>query len=199
MQITEKKWNTVQAQSIKSINTILGTLSRLNLTQQRSNFGDNLLSKFPDIPERISYNLAEIINKNIQDLFVFLNQFIDIVNEMRKIETQFRLDFSKLIKLQYSEGNQWSQELEVLEKAESTFQEIVDMYERELSLRREILSDIQNIQSFRGNLLVVYLTLWAGEVYIEHSRIHELIEEFMHAEKVCEKVLQSQSSTNTQL
>ncbi|NHJ01961.1 MAG: hypothetical protein EAX86_07430 [Candidatus Heimdallarchaeota archaeon] len=195
LQIAEKKWNAVQAQSIKAINTILGTLSRLNLIQQRGAFSEDLLAKFPDVPERISFHLAELINKSIHDLNIYLSQLNEIVNEMRKIEEQFRQDYLLIIKTQYSEGNQsWSHDLETLEQAERTFQEIVDMYDRELSLRKEILSTTQNSSLFQPNSLIIYLTLWAGEIYIEHNRIHELIEEFMQAEKVCERVLQSQDS-----
>ena len=86
LQISQKKWNTVQSHSLRTINNILTILSRLNLTRHPDAFSKILVAKFSDIPERLAYHLAELINKSISDLFSYIDQLADIVKEMRKIE-----------------------------------------------------------------------------------------------------------------
>lgn len=194
LQISQKKWNTVQSHSLKTVNTILNILSRLNLTQRPDAFSMALLSKFPDVPERLAFHLVELINKSLSDLFTVLDQFSDVVREMRKIENAFRLDVSIIARKQVVEGTEaWPHDLDVIEQAERTFQEIVDMYETELNLRKQLLEEIQESVSLKPLMITAYLVLWTSEVYIEPNRIHELIEEFSSIEKVCERVFQQDS------
>lgn len=194
LQISQKKWNTVQSHSLRTVNAILTIFSRLNLTHHPDAFSKALLSKFTDIPDRLAYHLAELINKNITDLYTFLEQFSDIVREMRKIEKAFRLDFSLMARKQVTGvTNVWSHDLEIIEQAERTIQEIVDMYETELTLRKQLIKEIQESSCLRPLMITVYLVLWTSEIYIESTRIHELIEEFTHVEKVCERVFQQDS------
>ncbi|MFX0014215.1 MAG: hypothetical protein ACFFB2_06970 [Promethearchaeota archaeon] len=194
LQIAQKKWNTVQGHSLRTVNSILTILSRLNLIQRPDAFSKTLLTKFNDIPERLAYHLAELMNKSIIDLFSYIDQFADIVREMRKIEEQFRLDFSIMAKKQVVGGaDAWPHDLEIIDQAERTIQEIVDMYETELTLRKQLIKEIQDSISLQPPLITVYLILWTSEVYIEINRIHELIEEFTHVEKVCERVFQQDS------
>jgi hypothetical protein len=98
LQISQKKWNTVQGQSLRTVNTILNTISRLNLIQRPNIFSAALLESFYDIPERLAYHLADLVNKSMADLYTYLSQFSDVVKEMRKIEAQFRFDFSGIAK-----------------------------------------------------------------------------------------------------
>ena len=166
----------------------------MNLTQHPDVFSKPLLTKFSDIPDRLAYYLAELINKSIADLYSFLEQFSDIVREMRKIETTFRMDFSLMARKQVIGGNnEWPHDLEIIEQAERTIQEIVDMYETELTLRKQLINEIQESISLQPLKITAYLVLWTSEVYIEPTRIHELIEEFTHVEKVCDRVLQQDS------
>ena len=199
LQISQKKWNTVQGHSLRTVNTILNIISRLNLTQRSDAFSKELLSKFSDIPDRLAYHLAELINKSIADLFTFIDQFSDVVREMRKIEKNFRLDFSILARKQVVGGNEtWPHDLEIIEQAERTIQEIVDMYETELTLRKQLINEIQESTSLQPLMITAYLVLWTSEIYIESARIHELIEEFTFVEKVCERVFQQDSYNSFQ-
>ena len=194
LQISQKKWNTVQSHSLRTVNNILTILSRLNLTQRPDAFSKGLLTKFSDIPERLAYHLAELINKSIVDLFSYIDQLADVVREMRKIEHAFRSDFSVMARKHVVEGvNTWPYDLEILEQAERTIQEIIDMYETELTLRKQLMKEIQESITLQPLRITTYLVLWTSEIYIEPTRIHELIEEFTHVEKVCERVFQQDS------
>jgi hypothetical protein len=198
LQISQKKWNTVQGQSLRTVNTILNILSRLNLIQRPNVFSKELLSNFVDIPERLAYNLIEMINKSINDLNNYLQQFSKCVKEMRKLEQQFCLDFSIMAKKQVMGGREsWDHDLEIIEQAERTIQEIVDMYETELTLRKQLVEEIQESVTLQPLMITAYLVLWSSEVYIETTRIHELFEEFTHVEKVSQSQRQSQDSYNS--
>jgi hypothetical protein len=192
IQISQKKWNTVQSHSLRTVNNILTILSRLNLTQRPDAFSKTLVAKFSDIPERLAYHLAELINKSIIDLFSYIDQLADIVKEMRKIEYNFRSDFCVMARKHVvEETSTWPYDLEIIEQAERTIQEIVDMYETELTLRKQLIKEIQESVSLQPIRITTYLVLWTSEIYIEPTRIHELIEEFTHVEKVCERVSQN--------
>jgi hypothetical protein len=198
LQISQKKWNTVQGQSLRTVNTILNILSRLNLIQRPNVFSEELLSNFVDIPERLAYNLVEMINISINDLNSYLQQFSKCVKEMRKLEQQFCLDFSIMAKKQVMGGKEsWNHDLEIIEQAERTIQEIVDMYETELTLRKQLVEEIQESVTLQPLMITAYLVLWSSEVYIETTRIHELFEEFTLVEKVSQSQRQSQDSYNS--
>ncbi len=198
LQISQKKWNTVQGQSLRTVNTILNTISRLNLIQRPNIFSTTLLERFYDIPERLAYYLADLVNKSISDLYAYLSQFSDVVDEMRKIEAQFRYDFSEIAKKSVTEAETAKfRDIEMIEIAERTIQEIIDRYETELSLRKQIICEIQEANSIQPLTITAYLVLWIAEIYIEPREIHELFEEFTHAEKLYERMLQSQDSFNS--
>ncbi|MFW9777309.1 MAG: hypothetical protein ACFFE8_00565 [Candidatus Heimdallarchaeota archaeon] len=187
LQLSQKKWNQIQNHSLRTVNSILTVLSRLNMIQARPEvFSELLLKEFVDIPDRLAYRLADIINKNLADLNRYLSQFSDVLKEMRKIETQFRLDFSELAKKKVLGENPVGGEhdLEVIEQAELTIQKIVDMYETELSLRQAIIAEIQDMTALQPAHITAYLVLWSSEIYIEPNKIVELIEEFTHVEKI---------------
>jgi hypothetical protein len=195
LQISQKKWNTVQGQSLRTVNTILNILSRLNLIQRPNVFSEELLNNFVDIPERVTYNLIEMINKSLNDLSNYIQQFDNCIKEMRKLEEQFRLDFSIIAKKQVmGEKKTWDHDLEIIEQAERTIQEIVDMYETELTLRKQLIKEIKESITLQPLMITAYLVLWSSEVYIEPTRIHELIEEFTHVERVSQSQRQSQDS-----
>lgn len=197
LQISQKKWNTVQGQSLRTVNTILNTISRLNLIQRPNIFSDALLERFNDIPERLAYHLADMINRSVADLFAYLAQFSDIVKEMQKIEAQFRFDFSGMVKKQVVETETSTfYDLEMIEIAERTIQEIIDRYETELTLRKQIVNEIQEASSIQPQIITAYLVLWISEIYIEPREIYELFEEFTHVEKLYERMLQSHDTFN---
>ena len=197
LQIAQKKWNTVQAHSIRTVNIILNIISRLNLVQNPNVFSEELLTKFEDIPERLSYHLAELINSSIINLNNFIGQFSDIIKEMRKIEQQFRVDFSLIARKQVMEENKVSfHDIEIIEQAENTIQMIVDMYETELALKKQLIMEIQNSPSFQPLMITAYLVLWSSEIYIESERINELIEEFTFAEKISLDQISKRSSNS---
>lgn len=198
LQISQKKWNTIQGQSLRTVNVILNTISRLSLIQRPNIFSEPLLEKFYDIPERLAYHLANTVNQSIADLYSYLSQFSDVINEMKKIESQFRFDFAGIARKQVVETEDFSyRDLEMIELAEGTIQEIIDRYETELSLRKQIIDEIQEVGSFKPLRITAYLVLWTSELYIEPAKIHELFEEFTHVEKLYEKLTQSQDTFNS--
>ncbi|WP_455140709.1 hypothetical protein, partial [Candidatus Hodarchaeum mangrovi] len=81
IQISQKKWNSVQNESLRIINSILTIISRLTLTQKNGTFSENLLEKFPEVPDRIAFYLTDIINHNISELNSYIQQFTEILNE----------------------------------------------------------------------------------------------------------------------
>lgn len=187
LQISQKKWNQIQNHSLRTVNSILNVLSRLNLIQTRTDvFSEPLLDRFGDLQDRLAYRLAEIINKDLTDLNRYISQFMDVLKEMRKIERQFRIDFSELAKKKVLGENPvgGEHELEIIEQAERTIQKIVDMYETELSLRQHLVSEIQEMTGVQPAQITAYLILWSSEIYIEPTKIVELIEEFTHVEKI---------------
>jgi len=197
IQISQKKWNSVQNESLRIINSILTIISRLSLTQKNDTFSESLLEKFPEVPDRIAFYLTDIINHNISDLNSYIQQFTEILNEMKIIENEFKQDFSVLIKKQVIDHrNPSSLDLEIIEQAEETIQEIVDMYQVELALRNQIFQEIQNPCDFKPARLTANLVLWSAEVYIESSRIRDLFEGFSLVEKLCEKI-QTENSLNS--
>lgn len=197
LQIAQKKWNTVQAHSIRTVNIILNIISRLNLVQNPNIFSEELLTNFEDIPERLSYHLAELINSSLINLNNFISQFSDIIKEMRKIEQQFRVDFSLLARKQVMEESIVSfHDIEIIEQAENTIQTIVDMYETELTLKKQLIAEIQSSPSFKPLMITAYLVLWSSEIYIESERIIELIEEFTFVEKIALDQISKKSSNS---
>lgn len=197
IQISQKKWNSVQNESLRIINSILTIISRLTLTQKNGTFSENLLEKFPEVPDRIAFYLTDIINHNISELNSYIQQFTEILNEMKKIEKEFKQDFFVLIKKQVIDHrNPSSLDLEIIEQAEETIQEIVDMYQVELALRNQIFHELQNPSDFKPARITANLVLWSAEVYIESSRIRDLFEGFSLVEKLCEKI-QTENSLNS--
>ena len=113
---------------MRTVNIILNILSRLNLIQRPDAFSKEILEKFVEIPERLAFHLVDLINKSITELHVFLGQFSDVIREMRKVEQQFRRDFSIMARKQIvGENEGWNNDLEIIEQAERTIQEIVDI------------------------------------------------------------------------
>jgi hypothetical protein len=188
LQISQKKWTTIQGQSLRTVNMILNIISRSNLTQRSDIFSEEILTRFDDIQGRLAYRLTESINKHISELATFISHFEDVILEMRKIEKNFRCDILNLARKRVKKDNdEWPHDLEIIDKAEITFQEIIDMYETELALRKQIISEIQESFVLQTPMVTAYLVLWTSEIYIESYRIHELIEEFSFVEKLYEK------------
>ncbi len=188
LQISQKKWTTVQGQSLRTVNMVLNILSRFNLTQRSSVFSEAIQTMFDDVQGRLAYNLAESINRHITELNAYLTHFEDVIREMRKIEQSFRCDILQPAKNRAAKDNdEWPHDLEIIDQAENTIREIIDMYETELALRKQILFEIQESVTPQLHMITAYLILWTCEIYIESTRIHELIEEFGYVEKVYER------------
>jgi len=199
LQISQKKWATIQGQSLRTVNMILSIISRFNLTQRTDVFSQDLLSRFDSIHSRLEFHLAESINKNITDLTNSLTQFSEVVKEMWKIEKQFRRDFLSFAKKRALEDNeQQFHDLEIIDQAEKTIQEIIGMYETELALRKQIILEIQESITPQPHMITAYLVLWSSEIYIETARIHELIEEFSFVEKIYDRFQQPESINSVQ-
>ena len=62
------------------------------------------------------------------------------------------------------------------------------MYETELALRKQIISEISDSFQPQQQKITAYMILWGYQIYIETERIFELIEEFSHVEKIYEKI-----------
>ena len=199
MQISQKKWATIQGQSLRTVNMILSIISRFNMTQRTDVFSQDLLKRFDSIQSRLEFHLAESINKNIQELNNSLTQFSEVVKEMWKIEKQFRRDFLKFAKKRaLEEDEQQLHDLEIIDQAEKTIQEIIGMYETELTLRKQIITEIQESITPQPHMITAYLVLWSSEIYIETARIHELIEEFSFVEKIYDRFQQPESINSVQ-
>ncbi len=188
LQISQKKWTTVQGQSLRTVNMVLNILSRYNMTQRSDVFSDALKSKFDDVQGRLAFRLAESINRHITELKTFLTHFEDIIQEMRKIEQNFHCDILQPAKNRASKDfDEWPHDLEIIDQAENTIRKIIDMYETELALRNQIVYEIQESLTPQLHVISAYLILWTSEIYIEPTRIHELIEEFSYVEKIYER------------
>ncbi|MHA2239257.1 MAG: hypothetical protein ACXAB2_12975 [Candidatus Hodarchaeales archaeon] len=182
LQITQKKWLTIQGQSLKTVNMIL-------MFQRSDVFSKELLSSFDDVKGRLSFHLNESLNKLILDLNVHINQFQQVIKDMCEIEKQFRNEILTLAKKRASQGNSTLRnELEIIDQAENTIQVIINMYETELALRKQIICEIRDSFHPQPQKITAYMVLWASEIYIETDRILELIEEFSHVEKIYEKI-----------
>jgi hypothetical protein len=199
LQISQKKWATIQGQSLRTVNMILSIISRFNLTQRSDVFSQNLLTRFDSIQSRLEFQLAESINKNITELNNSVTQFSEVVKEMWKIEKQFRRDFLTFAKKRALEDDQQQfHDLEIIDQAEKTIQEIICMYETELALRKQIISEIQESITPQPHMITAYLVLWSSEIYVETARIHELIEEFSFVEKIYDRFQQPESINSLQ-
>lgn len=199
MQISQKKWATIQGQSLRTVNMILSIISRFNLTQRSDVFSQDLLTRFDSIQSRLEFQLAESINKNITELNNSVTQFSEVVKEMWKIEKQFRRDFLTFAKKRVLEDDQQQfHDLEIIDQAEKTIQEIICMYETELALRKQIISEIQESITPQPHMITAYLVLWSSEIYVETARIHELIEEFSFVEKIYDRFQQPESINSLQ-
>jgi hypothetical protein len=199
LQISQKKWATIQGQSLRTVNMILSIMSRFNLTQRPDTFSQDLLTRFDSIQSRLEFHLAESINKNISELNNSLVQFAEVVKEMWKIEKQFRRDFLTFAKKRALEDDQQrSHDLEIIDQAEKTIQEIIGMYETELALRKQIILEIQESTTPQPHMITAYLVLWSSEIYIETTRIYELIEEFSFVEKIYDRFQQPESINSVQ-
>ena len=199
MQISQKKWATIQGQSLRTVNMILSIISRFNLTQRSDVFSQDLLTRFDSIQSRLEFQLAESINKNITELNNSVTQFSEVVKEMWKIEKQFRRDFLTFAKKRALEDDQQQfHDLEIIDQAEKTIQEIICMYETELALRKQIISEIQESITPQPHMITAYLVLWSSEIYVETARIHELIEEFSFVEKIYDRFQQPESINSLQ-
>lgn len=199
LQISQKKWATIQGQSLRTVNMILSIISRFNLTQRSDVFSQDLLTRFDSIKSRLEFQLAESINKNITELNNSVTQFSEVVKEMWKIEKQFRRDFLTFAKKRVLEDDhQQFHDLEIIDQAEKTIQEIICMYETELALRKQIISEIQESITPQPHMITAYLVLWSSEIYVETARIHELIEEFSFVEKIYDRFQQPESINSLQ-
>ena len=199
LQISQKKWATIQGQSLRTVNMILSIISRFNLTQRSDVFSQDLLTRFDSIQSRLEFQLAESINKNITELTNSVTQFSEVVKEMWKIEKQFRRDFLTFAKKRALEDDQQQfHDLEIIDQAEKTIQEIICMYETELALRKQIISEIQESITPQPHMITAYLVLWSSEIYVETARIHELIEEFSFVEKIYDRFQQPESINSLQ-
>jgi len=199
LQISQKKWATIQGQSLRTVNMILSIISRFNLTQRSDVFSQNLLTRFDSIQSRLEFQLAESINKNITELTNSVTQFSEVVKEMWKIEKQFRRDFLTFAKKRALEDDQQQfHDLEIIDQAEKTIQEIISMYETELALRKQLISEIQESITPQPHMITAYLVLWSSEIYVETARIHELIEEFSFVEKIYDRFQQPESINSLQ-
>jgi hypothetical protein len=199
LQISQKKWATIQGQSLRTVNMILSIISRFNLTQRSDVFSQDLLTRFDSIQSRLEFQLAESINKNITELNNSVTQFSEVVKEMWKIEKQFRRDFLTFAKKRALEDDQQQcHDLEIIDQAEKTIQEIISMYETELALRKQLISEIQESITPQPHMITAYLVLWSSEIYVETARIHELIEEFSFVEKIYDRFQQPESINSLQ-
>ena len=194
LQIAQKKWDTIQGQSLRTVNLILSILSRINLIQRSDVFSKDFLLKFDGIQEKLAFRLMESTNNQICELTNSITHFQEVINEMRKIEQQFRCDVLSLVKKHaVNSQDNWPHDLEVIDQAERTIHQVIDMYETELALRKQIITEIQISIPLQPLFVTAHLNLWLSNVYIEPTKIHDLIEEFGFVEKIYSRSIEQNS------
>jgi hypothetical protein len=165
-------WRKVQEKTSNAVNTILGVVGKIGLVQNKELYGK--LESFEIIRDSVTYKLLEQINRKVPELRKSLDSYERIVIEMQRLLKAFRSSYRTFIRS--SDRSQ----IEIMEMADASLEEVVRMFEEELQLRKIIVKEMRN--PLNPGQYTLYMTIWAAEPFVEQSRIIEILEEFDNLE-----------------
>ena len=175
-----REWRSIQNSSLKSTNSILGLISKLNLVKTKQY--SEQFSQFPDIQDRLISILIDQINIKLPEIQKTVNEFSKLGEKIKNWEDittkLLKNEMKKSFILNESEG--LINEIRIIEQTLEQVKEIASMFEIEISLRHNVFDLIQNIskEQFSVQKLSFYLTVWTSEPYLDFNRINEIIENF---------------------
>ncbi|OLS22985.1 MAG: hypothetical protein HeimC3_26820 [Candidatus Heimdallarchaeota archaeon LC_3] len=176
-----REWRSIQNSSLKSTNSILGLISKLNLVKTKQY--SEQFSQFPDIQDRLISILIDQINIKLPEIQKTVNEFSKLGEKIKNWEDittkLLKNEMKKSFILNESEG--LINEIRIIEQTLEQVKEIASMFEIEISLRHNVFDLIQNIskEQFSVQKLSFYLTVWTSEPYLDFNRINEIIENFV--------------------
>ncbi|MFX1251185.1 MAG: hypothetical protein ACFFCZ_06225 [Promethearchaeota archaeon] len=165
-------WRKVQEKTSNAVNTILGVVGKIGLVQNKELYGK--LDSFEIIRDSVTYKLLEQINRKVPELRKSIDSYERIVIEMQRLLKAFRSSYRTFIRS--SDRSQ----IEIMEMADASLEEVVRMFEDELQLRKVIVKEMKN--PLNPGQYTLYMTIWAAEPFVEQNRIIEILEEFDNLE-----------------
>jgi hypothetical protein len=174
-----REWRSIQNSSLKSINSIIGLISKLNLVKNKQY--SEQFPHFPDINDRLIVIIIDQINIKLPDVQKALNDISKLgekIHSWEEITTKIlnnEMKNSFLIE-EFDDIN----EIRLIEQTLEQMKEITLMFRTEISLRHTVFDLLQNIsrEQFNAQKLSFYLTIWTSEPYLDFNRINEIIENF---------------------
>ncbi|MFX1535043.1 MAG: hypothetical protein ACFFDI_12530 [Promethearchaeota archaeon] len=165
-------WRKVQEKTSNAVNTILGVVGKIGLVQNKELYGK--LENYEVIRDSVTYKLLEQINRKVPELRKSIDNYERIVIEMQRLLKAFRSSYRTFIRS--SDRTQ----IEIMEMADASLEEVVRMFEDELQLRKVIVKEMKN--PLNPGQYTLYMTIWAAEPFVEQNRIIEILEEFDNLE-----------------
>ncbi|MHA1984885.1 MAG: hypothetical protein ACW967_11050 [Candidatus Hodarchaeales archaeon] len=174
-----REWRSIQNASLKSINSIIGLISKLNLVKHKQ-YSDQF-TQFPDINDRLITILIDQINIKLPEVQKALNEFSKLGEKILSWEEITTKILNKEMKNVFLiENFDNLNEIRLIEQTLEQMKEITMMFETEITLRHLVFDLLQNIskEQFNAQKLSFYLTVWTSEPYLDFTRINEIIENF---------------------
>jgi hypothetical protein len=171
-----REWRAVQSGSLKTVNTVLGLISKLHLVKSKQFYEH--LDNFPDLNDRLVLSILDQINAKIPELQKTVYDFNKL---LEKVDSWSQV-CSKLIQSEIktaflSQKEDSIDEIRLMEQTLQHMQEIVTMFEMEVHLRQKILDILKyNKSELNAQYWNFYMVVWSIEPYIDFNRINELLE-----------------------
>ncbi|MFQ5979800.1 MAG: hypothetical protein ACE5OZ_16845 [Candidatus Heimdallarchaeota archaeon] len=173
-----EKWQRVQQRSLATVNTVMGLVSKLVLSSNKTLYGKNL-SHFDDIEERLTAKLVDHIGRKIPELKRSVDFLSSIVRELEDLRKQLVLNLKDTARYFFEpESLDWR----LVEQAEEFTNEIVEMYSTELQVRLTIVHEMES-KALKPAVYSLLMTVWAAEPYIELGRLEDILEEIVFLEE----------------
>lgn len=199
-----REWRTIQSGSLKTVNSILGLISKLNLVKNKQ-FYEAL--DFPDLENRMVLALIDQINLKIPNMIKATGAFRNLLEKMtnwaavynRLITSEIRnlVDSNRLQELDSSQKDEIESKIRIREQTLDHILEITKMFETEVQLRIRLIELLQkSTNQLNAQLISFYLTIWASEPYIDFNRILEILESFQSLDFVSQSANQSADIRN---
>lgn len=180
-----EKWQRVQQRSLASVNTIMGLVSKLVLSSNKTLYGKDL-SKFDEIEERLTAKLVDHIGRKIPELKRSVDFLSSIVRELEDLRKQLVLNLKDTARYFFEpESYDWR----LVEQAEEFTNEIAEMYSTELQVRLTIVHEMES-KALKPAVYSLLMTIWAAEPYIELGRLEDILEEIVFLEETLNSRLQ---------
>jgi hypothetical protein len=187
-----EKWQRVQQRSLATVNTVMGLVSKLVLSNNKTLYSKNL-SQFDGIEERLTAKLVEHIGKRIPELKKSVDFFSSIVKELEDLRKRLVLNLKDTARYFFQPD---SREWHLVEQAEDFTNEIVEMYSTELQVRLTIVHEMST-KPLKPSVYSLLMTIWAAEPYLEHGRLEDILEEFVCLEETLNSKLHEISTAAT--